>query len=326
MAEHLEGTRRQSEIPHVATSLGRGAVIVDAGCRHRAHGLSPDWYERLEGGALLERVHRLPEAVVRDGEQAPVLGCPDAGVGDEVVALLEVVEDPLPEDEEPPVDAHGQVGRGLEARDAVVLVGDDDVEGARRADGQQGPDRVRRRQGRDHLVHRGVGEHVAVVGEEHLVLAEVLAYSTQPLADLRAQPGVDEGDAPLADVAAEELHLAAAVGQDEVVGGGLLVVEEVVLDHLGAVAQAQHELGVTEVGVVAHDVPEDRTVADGHHRLGARVVADPHPEPESTAEEDDLHGSTSRVGRGKTSRAPQSRVWASCLVISSRRFHGRTTM
>ena len=51
----------------------------------------------------------------------------------------------------------------------------------------------------------------------------------------------------------------------------LAVVEEVVLNSARAVAEAQDELGVPEVRVVQHDVPQHRPVADRHHRLGQRV-------------------------------------------------------
>ena len=48
----------------------------------------------------------------------------------------------------------------------------------------------------------------------------------------------------------------------EIVGDRLVVVEEVLLDAVRPVAQAQDEVLVPEVRVVAHDVPEDRPVAD----------------------------------------------------------------
>ena len=58
------------------------------------------------------------------------------------------------------------------------------------------------------VVHRGVGEHVSVVGQEHLVVAEVVTHPTKALADLSVEAGVDEGDAPVADVRAVQFNLA----------------------------------------------------------------------------------------------------------------------
>src|SRR5690606_16557154 len=108
------------------------------------------------------------------------------------------------------------------------------------------------------------------------------------------------------DVAAQQLDL--AVPEHEVVRGGLLVPEEEVLDLLGAVAEAEHELLVTPVRVVAHHVPDQRSRADELHRLGhVPGSAGAHPRAEPAAEEDDLH-TTSNSGMGKTSRPPQSRT------------------
>ena len=87
----------------------------------------------------------------------------------------------------------------------------------------------------------------------------------------------------------EELHLPGALLEDEVVGPGLVVVEEKVLDRRRAVAEAEHEVGMPVVGVVAHDVPEQRTLPDERHRLGAGGDAVTHPHPEATAEQDNFH-------------------------------------
>ena len=195
----------------------------------------------------------------------------------------------LAEDEEASVDAQRQVLGRLEARHPVVLVGEHDVEGPWGPDRQERPDGVGGAEPRDQLVHGRVGEHVAVVREEHLVVAEVAAHPAQPLADLGVEAGVDEGDAPVADVAAQQLHVAPAAREDEVVARGLLVVQEVVLDELPAVAEAEDELRVPEVGVVAHDVPQNRPVADPDHRLRDALRLLPHAHAEPAAEDHDLH-------------------------------------
>jgi len=93
----------------------------------------------------------------------------------------------------------------------------------------------------------------------------------ESLADARFQPGVDEFDLP------------ARVGK--------LVASEVVRDHPAAVAEAEHELGVSEVGVVAHDVPEQRAPADRRHRLGEPLGerADLEAHPLAAAEDHNLH-------------------------------------
>ena len=54
-------------------------------------------------------------------------------------------------------------------------------------------------------------EAVRVVREEQLLAGEVLFDGLEALADVRVHARVDEGDAPVVDVAVEELDLLAAV-------------------------------------------------------------------------------------------------------------------
>ena len=139
----------------------------------------------------------------------------------------------------------------------------------------------------DHLVERGVGEDVGVVGEEHLVVGEQMAHAAQALTDRGLEPGVDEVDRPVGDVRPAELDL--ALPEHEVVRLGLAVVEEVVLDVVGAVPQAQDELLVPEVRVVPHHVPDQGARTDHLHGLGDVGVPVAHAHAESAAEQDDLH-------------------------------------
>ena len=65
----------------------------------------------------------------------------------------------------------------------------------------------------------------------------------------------------------ERLFSLAVAVEHEVVGEGLVVVEEVLLDDVGLVAEAQHEVLVAVVGVVLHDMPQNRAVPDRDHGL-----------------------------------------------------------
>ena len=89
----------------------------------------------------------------------------------------------------------------------------------------------------DVLVERQVAQAVGVVGQEHLLALQILAHAQQALADVGMQAGVDEGDAPVVDVARQQLDLLAALGQHEVVRHALVVVEEVLADQVAAVAR-----------------------------------------------------------------------------------------
>ncbi len=77
--------------------------------------------------------------------------------------------------------------------------------------------------------------------------------------------------------------------EHEVVRERLLVVEEVVLDDVGLVAQAEDELLVPEVRVVAHHVPQDGPVPDRDHRLGQELRVVPQAQSLAAAEQNDLH-------------------------------------
>src|SRR5262249_8942382 len=74
-----------------------------------------------------------------------------------------------------------------------------------------------------------------------------------------------------------------------VVGDPFLVVEKEFLDYVGLVAQAQDEVLVAVVGVVLHQVPEDRPVADLHHRLRDLTREFSKTSAQAAAEQDDLH-------------------------------------
>jgi hypothetical protein len=82
--------------------------------------------------------------------------------------------------------------------------------------------------------------------------------------------GVEHGHPPGLGVGLVHLHL--VLGHVE---GDVRHVEEVVgevlLDHVAAVAEADDEVVDARGRVDLEDVPEDRPVADLHHRLGLEV-------------------------------------------------------
>ena len=143
-------------------------------------------------------------------------------------------------------------------RTVAVVVGVDDVVAEPRAHGEEEPGLARSYELLDHVVERSVGQPVAVGREEQLVVADVHRDREEPIADRRLDPGVEEGDRPVVHVAAEQLDVSLPVREHEVVRERLVVVEEVLLDSLAAVAEAEDELRVPPRRVPLHDVPEDR--------------------------------------------------------------------
>jgi hypothetical protein len=67
------------------------------------------------------------------------------------------------------------------------------------------------------------------------------------------------------------------------------VVQEVLLDHVAAVSEAEDELAHPVVGVHLHDVPQNGTATDLHHRFGAEFGLLPETSTQSTAQNYNLH-------------------------------------
>ncbi len=292
---------------------------------HTCHGALPLLVQRLQPLLVLERVHRRPEPLVALSEDLPRRQQPLQRFLDEVLARAKLVEELPAEDEVAAVDPDVGPHHVAHGPNPPVRLHRDHVEAVVRAHREKARHRVLLPGAGDHPREIGIRERVPVVGEEELVVGEVVADGTQPLADRRPRTRIDEGDVPVVDVGLQQVHVSAAVREDEVVRHRLVVGEEELLDRLGLVAEAEHEVGEAEVCVVLHHVPEDRPAADRDHRLRSDLGRLSHPQPLAAAEDDDLH-STSTSGIGTTKRAPHSRAWSSWATISSFRFHGRIRM
>ncbi len=142
---------------------------------------------------------------------------------------------------------------------------------------------------RDDFVHRHIGEAIGVICKKAAFAGHVLADARQPLADVGVQTGVDEGDAPVVHVAGVQLDPLAALRQGEIVRQALAVVQEILTDHVATVAQTEDEILVSEVRIVAHQVPNDRTHSDVHERLGHRIGMLAQARAESTAKQNHFH-------------------------------------
>ena len=104
-----------------------------------------------------------------------------------------------------------------------------------------------------------IGEAVGVVGEEHLVAIEVRAAPRRRRSPMLVVSPVSTNVIRQSSMSRlQQVDLAPALGQDEVVRHALVVLEEELLDLVAAVAEAQDEVLVPEVGVVLHQVPQDR--------------------------------------------------------------------
>src|SRR5262249_7098399 len=146
----------------------------------------------LEHLPVTERVHGPPEALVLAGHQLVVGDEPGERLEHELLALAHVVEDLGAEDEVAAIDPDvGPVGRA-EPRHPAVAVDVGEVIGERWPDGDEAGDLPAALEVLQHLVEVEVAQPVAVVGEEHLLVADVLTHRPQALADVAPDAGVDE--------------------------------------------------------------------------------------------------------------------------------------
>src|SRR3954453_3459816 len=300
--------------PEAAPGSPNRSIGSDAGDRPLHRGLERDLAvlqphgpgrdrgvgQRVEAVLLLQRVHRRPEALVAIRDQLARRDQPAERLLDELLTLLEVVEDVVAEDQVAAVDPQGAVVHRPDVGDRPVGVRLEDVGGEARLDGEHARDLALALDALDARLERRVRDLVAVVGQEGLLALEMAADAPQPLADRRRPARVDERDPPVLDVALEQLDLAAALREDEVVLERLVVVEEVLLERVAVVAEAEDELRVAVVGVVLHEVQQDRLLSDRDERLGharARLV---EAQPQPAAEQHDLHGQDTSMIYGRS--------------------------
>src|SRR4029453_17555094 len=182
---------------------------------------------------------------------------------------------------------------GPDVADEAVLGHRDDMEtlarAGMRADTDEAPQLAVSLKVVQVLVEWNIGQAVAVVRQKLGIVAEIALDSFQPLANVRVHSGLGERDLPAIDVAAEQPDGPTPFGQLEVGGEALVVVEEVLLDLVPSIPEAEDEFCVPIVGVVPHQMPDDRAISDGHHRLRDRIRVLAGPGAHAPAEQDDFH-------------------------------------
>src|SRR5208282_1094103 len=112
--------------------------------------------------------------------------------------------------------------------------------------------------------------HAIAIGQHEEIVTDVLFNPLHPSAGHRGLSGIDEGDLKVLfamDVFVLNLGVPAEAEGEIVVHR--LIVQEIFLDHVAAVSEAEHKIGKTIVRIQLHNMPKDRTTADFHHGLGA---------------------------------------------------------
>src|SRR6267378_3477292 len=245
--------------------------------------------EVLEKLLVLERVQTRPETVVRVGEQLARGGEALERFRDQFLPGPHPVEDLPAKDEETTVDSHPHVLHVLDTLHASAVLEADEVEALCRGYAHEGSHSILPAEDVEHGRQRQVGNTVAVVGEEHLLTLQKRLNRLELHTDVGVEAGIHECDLPILDVAGEEIDLTAALAHDKIVGDGLVILEEVLLDAVGLIAKAQDEVLVAEMRVVSHHVPEDRPVADGDQGLRDGLGIIPESHAEAATEKNDFH-------------------------------------
>src|SRR6266403_5631480 len=113
-------------------------------------------------------------------------------------------------------------------------------------DADEAADLVSRAKVLEIVSEREIGEPVAVVREKDVVVGKVTLHRLEALPDVGVQAGISERDLPVVDVTAVQPNVFSA-GELEVVRQALVVVQEILLDEITAIAETEDELGVAEV-------------------------------------------------------------------------------
>src|SRR5277367_5192255 len=134
-----------------------------------------------------------------------------------------------------------------------------------------------------------VGKTIAVVGKELIVLFEVFLDCFQALSDIGMDSRIRKGDPPIMDVGVEKLKILPTTRQDKIIRSALIVIQEVILDCVGPVPQAQNKVLVPKVGVILHYMPKDRPRTDSHHRFWDALRIFPETHAQTTTKQYYFH-------------------------------------
>src|SRR5580693_9342223 len=112
------------------------------------------------------------------------------------------------------------------------------------------------------------------------------------------QAGIGEGDSEvllqLLPVVGDRVPMAERDGE---VPLHRFVVQEVILDHVSAIAQTEHEFIETVMRIELHDVPQEGMATDIHQWLGPELRFLPEAGAEPTAKDDYLQIISAQDGR-----------------------------
>ena len=198
-----------------------------------------------------------------------------------------------------------------------------------RVNGDEAPDLAALLEAINHLRQRRVRQTVAVVGEEDLLVLNEMPYTATSRSPMLRH--IPVSTSVTRQSGGRSPRISTFLPKSEITQSlvrCLLVVQEVVLDDVRLVTEAQDKIPMPILAVILHDVPQDRLVADRYHRLRNALGIFANAGAKPTAEQDDFHGAVSRIyhlnlGNRHDHLAAPGATWRIWATISCLKFHGR---
>ena len=289
----------------------------------------PAFHHFLQHLPIPERVHCPPESIVFVGHQPPL---PDQAVErleNQLFPVADVIEYLAAEDEVAPIYPDFGLVAHTEIAHRILVIELDEVKVEWRPGRDEAADRLAVLEALYHVRQWRIGQTIAVIGEEDFFVSHEMFHRHQAFADIAPDSRVDQRDAPIRRRFPDDFHLLSEIRNNAIITGRLIVAQKIIFDDIRLIAETEDEIPMAVLAVVLHDVPQDRLVADGDHRLWniLRVVADARAKP--TTEQHNLHDASSRgsitsiLGIGTMNLQPQSPTCRILVTISSFKFQGK---
>src|SRR5215469_4991673 len=180
---------------------------------------------------LFECIHAGPKAVVSKGKEPTRRNKSAERFLYQFLAFSQVLKDFPSQYKEPSVDACSRSANMLNALYHASLINRDHVETGFWFNTDKAGQALAFQELVDYGVEVHVRQTIGVVGKERLLILDVLLHHFQAHSNVRVETGIDEGDAPIVDIAVQQFEVFAAAGKHEIIRDAFVVVQEVILDH-----------------------------------------------------------------------------------------------
>src|ERR1700746_1720252 len=107
-----------------------------------------------------------------------------------------------------------------------------------------------------------MGKSIAVFGQKNFFFLDEVFDRQEPLSNISPHAGVNEGNAPVRRLLANNLNFGAKIRDDTIAAIRRLIVQEIVLDDVCLVSEAKNEIPMPMLAVILHEMPQNRLVTD----------------------------------------------------------------